>query len=54
MSEEQEPRDAKLNLKLKAKSGYTATGEYMISVDQWTRINAILEEPRLPPAVPNV
>ncbi len=37
-------RDAVVSLKLKAKSGYQTEFKKRISADQWTRINAILEE----------
>ena len=37
-------KDATLNLKIKAKSGYSSNESHKISLDQWTRISQILNE----------
>lgn len=42
MGEDLDKKDAKLVLKLKAKSGYSCTQEEEISVNQWKDINKVL------------
>ena len=37
-------KDAKLTLKLRAKSGFTSHGDYQVSPNQWSEITAICED----------